>query len=150
MEPLWEESEDTAIRITARSVCALFAVHIVRADRNDEQEQLWLQHVMGQELASEIARALLDRPRFDSMNIESFILGARFHLSGDGSVPSKEEKSFAETLAYLIYTSSSQDDFQTQITELIREMESHGIQDHTNVAGQLRTIFRVPPPVGET
>ena len=149
-EPLWEESEDTAIRITARSVCALFAVHIVRADRNDEQEQLWLQHVMGQELASDIARALLDRPRFDSMNIESFILGARFHLSGDGSVPSKEEKSFAETLAYLIYTSSSQDDFQSQITRLIERLECHGIQDHTDVAGQLRTIFRVPPPVGET
>ena len=148
MQPLWD-SGDTAIRITARSVCALLAVHIVRAGRHNEQEQVWLQHVMDQDL-DEIIGALHDRPRFDSMNIESFVLGARFDPSGDGNLPSKEVISFAETLAMLIYTSGAQENFQSRITGLIEQLESGGIQRHANVAGQLRTIFRVPqllPPV---
>ena len=156
MEPLWAlwESGDTAIRVTARSVCALFAVHIVRAGRDDEQVQVWLQHVMGQDLASEIIEALLDRPTFDFMNIKSFILGARFDLSGDGNLRSKEEILFVETLAILIYTSNSQDDFSSQITSLIEQMESYDVQNDTNVAVQLRTVFHIlqprpPSPVGD-
>jgi hypothetical protein len=153
MQRLWD-SGDTAIRITARSICALLAVHIVRAGRNNEREQVWLKHVMGHDDLDEIIRALQasDRPKFDSMNIESFVLGARFDSGGDGNLPIKEVISFAETLAILIYTSGSEDNFQTRITELIERLESDGIDDHANVAGQLRTIFCVPrllPPVEE-
>jgi len=144
MQPLWD-SEDIAIRITARSICALLAVHIVRAGRNGDQEQAWLQHVTHQDL-HHIINALENPHIFNSMNIDSFVLGAHF----GADLQTKEVVSFAETLAILILTSNPQGNFRDQITNLILRMEGDSIEDHTHVAGQLRTIFRVPqvPPVG--
>ena len=143
MRTLWANN-DPAIRVTARSICALLARHLLRQPSLDQQELAWLQDVMGQPSWSEISNQLNNPPALDDMTIDSFVYGV---LSGQtDALPIVQATSFVKTLAILmdLETQAVLDKvaFADSLVSLIRRIEEGGHQDRDDVVDKLLDIFQ--------
>ena len=143
MRALWVE-KDPAIRVTARSICALLAKHLLRQRPLEQQELAWLQDVMGQPSCSEISNQLNNPPALDHMTIDSFVYGV---LSGQtDALPIVQATSFVKTLAILmdLETQAVLDKvaFADSLVSLIRRIEEGGHQDRDDVVDKLLDIFQ--------
>ena len=143
MRPLWAD-RDPAIRVTARSICALFAKQLLR-HRLGEGELSWLHEVM-------------DKPSYDifnehnnraSMNVDAFVDGVLLYQRDE--LPNELADSFKQTLMVLMkdmYTNSQTsvhtDTFEGRLAYHIQRIEQdNGRQDHDNrdnVVKQLRRL----------
>ena len=99
MRPLWTDN-DPIIRVTARSICALFARQLLRKLYLEAGELSWLQEVMDRQSSSIFDCSNL--AAVDSMNVDSFVNGVLSCQIGD--LPDAQETSFKETLEVLMRT----------------------------------------------
>ena len=144
MRTLWVE-KDPAIRVTARSICALLARHLLRQPSLDQQELAWLQDVMGQPSRSEISNQLDNSLALDDMNVDSFVYGV---LSGQtDDLPIVQARSFVKTLAILMDLETQKAvldkvTFADSLVSLIRRIEEGGHLDRDYVVDKLLDIFQ--------
>jgi hypothetical protein len=102
MRPLWVD-RDPAIRITARSICALLARRLLRQSQLGEGELSWLQEVMDKP-SNTIFNEQNNRARVDSMNVDAFVDGVLSHQRDD--LPNVLAISFRDTLMVLMNPNS--------------------------------------------
>ena len=142
MRPLLVDG-NTAIRVTARSICALLARHLLRKNPIEQSELAWLQDVMGQS-SNTIYNQLDNRTEVDNMNVDSFVYGVFSDRMGD--LPIIQETSFTETLAILLNSGSlnafRRETFENQLSFLIRRVEEGDHAARDNVLDKLRRMFR--------
>ena len=142
MRPLWAES-DPAIRVTARSICALLAKQLLRKPNLKVGELSWLHDVMDRP-PNEVFQALRvnDFGKADNMNFDSFVNGVLSQQTGD--LPNVQAILFTETLQALVNTNNQTsihaDNFKAWLTSLIQQMEEEGDQDRGDVVGKLRSV----------
>jgi hypothetical protein len=141
MRPLWADS-DPAIRITARSICALFARQLLRQRQLGEEELSWLQEVMNKP-STTIFNERNNRATVDSMNADAFVDGVLSHQTDD--LPNALAISFKDTLMVLVntnsWTSVHTDTFEEWLSYHIRRIEQENErQDRDNVVDQLRRM----------
>jgi hypothetical protein len=144
MRPLWVD-RDPAIRVTARSICALFARRLLRQDHLEGLELSWLQEVMG-ESSHTILTEHNNRARVDSMNADAFVDGVLSHQSDE--LPNVLAISFKDTLMVLMNTNSGAsvhaDTFEEWLSYHIRRRieQENERQDpgRDNVVDQLRRM----------
>ena len=136
MRPLWVD-RDPAIRVTSRSICALFARQLLRQRQFEEEELLWLQEVMDKP-ANTIFNEHNNRARVD-MNVDAFVDGVLLHQMDD--LPDVLATSFKDTLMVLMNTNNRADAFEEWLFYYIRRMEEENDhQDRNNVVNQLRRM----------
>jgi Family of unknown function (DUF6535) len=140
MRVLWADN-DPAIRVIARSICALLARHFLRKYPLMDSELAWLQEVMGQS-SHTIFSSLSDPSMVDSMNIDSFVYGALSFQTND--LPIKIATLFVETLAILKSGGSQstvhRDTFEDWISGFIERAQEQGIRHRREIVGNLRRI----------
>jgi Family of unknown function (DUF6535) len=139
MRALWVDS-DPAIRVMARSFCALLARHFLRKYPLMESELAWLQDVMGK--SSNIIFSSLDSlATVDSMNIDSYVYGALLYQTDD--LPIEQAILFVETLAILMSSGRRialrRDAFGGWISGFIRWADEQDVR-LPEVVGKLRKI----------
>jgi hypothetical protein len=133
MRPLWADS-DPAIRVTARSICALFARQLLRKNQLEGWELSWLQEVMDKP-SNTIYNARNDLDTVDSMNVDSFVNGVLSHQVED--LPDVQATSFKETLKVLmntysqtsIHTDTSEEWFYSFIQRVEQDDDHQGRDD---------------------
>jgi hypothetical protein len=142
MRTLWADG-DPAIRVTARSICALFARQLLRQHELEERELLWLQEVMAKP-SNTIYNERHNHASVDSMNADAFVDGVLSYQSND--LLSVLAVSFKETLMVLTNTDSRTsvhtDSFaEESLSRYIRRIEQENDrQDRDNVVNQLRRM----------
>jgi hypothetical protein len=97
MRTLWADS-DPSIRITARSICALLAKHLLHKHILEESELAWLQEVMAMP-SNTIFNALGNSSAVDSMNLNAYVYGVLSRQTED--LPTRQATSFLETMSIL-------------------------------------------------
>ena len=148
MRALWDDN-DSAIRITSRSICALLARKVVRKPLEEAQPWLcWLHDVTG-----EAPKAIHDADVVtrDRMNFKSFVYGVLSNQAGD--LPIEDDASFRETLAILLdarYDAHFDTNFDTIISrnrlcEEVGWMQQSYPQGSREVVAKLRSIFPFLP-----
>lgn len=142
MRALWAE-EDLAIRVTARSICALLARHLLRERPLEQPELTWLQDVMGQP-SNTISNRLNDLPAVDDMNLDSFVYGVLPDQTDH--LPIVQATVFVRTLAILMNLGTQavidRDIFADKLISLIRRIEGGGHRGRDNVIDKLLDIFQ--------
>jgi hypothetical protein len=143
MRPLWVDS-DPAIRITARSICALFARQLLRQRQLGEGELSWLQEVMDKPSYT-IFNEHHNRASVDNMNADAFVDGVLSFQRDD--LPNVLAISFKDTLMVLMNTHSQvsvhTDTIEEWLSYHIRRIEQepeNDRQDRDNVVDQLRRM----------
>jgi len=141
MRPLWVD-RDPAIRVTARSICALFARQLLRQGQLGEGELSWLEEVMNMP-SNTIFNERNNRARLDSMNVDAFVDGVLSYQKDD--LPNVLAMSFKDTLMVLMNTSSRAsvhtDTFEEWLSYHIRRIEQEDDrQGWDNVVEQLRRM----------
>ena len=141
MRTLWADS-DPAIRVTARSICALLARHFLRRYPPTEPVLAWLQDIMGIR-SNIIFDSIYDRNAVDRMNIDSFVYGVLSNQSGD----LRNEQTFLETLVILTSAGSQTDlrrsVLETEISALVRRAE----QSHHRLHEVVEKVRKIPEAV---
>lgn len=140
MRPLWTDNDPT-IRVTARSICALFARQLLRKPYLEAGELSWLQEVMDRQSSTIFDCSNLTT--VDSMNVDSFVNGVLSCQIGD--LPDAQETSFKETLEVLMRTNNQtslhNDTFEERLPSLIRRVqEEDGYRNRDNVVESLRRM----------
>jgi Family of unknown function (DUF6535) len=141
MRPLWVD-RDPAIRVTARSICALFARQLLRQRQLGEGELSWLQEVMDKP-SHTIFNEHNNRARVDSMNVDAFVDGVLSYQRDD--LPNVLAISFKDTLMVLMNTNSRAsvhtDTFEEWLSYHIRRrIEQDNDPGRDNVVDQLRRM----------
>ena len=141
MRPLWADS-DPAIRVTARSICALFARQLLRQPQLGDEELSWLQEVMDKP-STTIFNAHNNLARVDNMNVDAFVDGVLLYQTDD--LPNVLAISFKDTLMVLKNTNSRgffhTVTFEEWLSNHIRRIEQENDrQDRDNVVDQLRRM----------
>jgi Family of unknown function (DUF6535) len=96
MRTFWADS-DPAIRVISRSICALFAGHLLGQPPLMDSQLAWLQDMLGLSLASNTISSS-DLARVNSMNIGSFVYGVLSNQSDN----LLNDQVFVETLRILM------------------------------------------------
>lgn len=136
MRALWAD-ENPATRVTARSICALLAKHLLRKYPLEQSELAWLGDVMGKP-SNTIYNQLDDLAAVDNMNVDSFVYCLLSHHTDD--LPIIQATAFADTLAILM-NSGSRDTFSDQLSSLILRMEYDENEDRVNVVNKICSMF---------
>jgi hypothetical protein len=141
MRPLWAD-RDPAIRLTARSICALFARQLLRQRQLGGDDLTWLQEVMGQP-SNTIYDNQGNRAMVDIMNVDAFVDGVLSYQTED--LPNPLAVSFKDTLMVLMNTNSRTSVHTNTSGEwlsyLIQRIEQdNDRQDRDNVVEQLRRM----------
>jgi hypothetical protein len=141
MRPLWAD-RDPVIRVTSRSICALFARQLLRQSELGEGELSWLQEVMDKP-SNTISNERDNRARVDSMNADAFVDGVLSYQKDDLS--DVLAVTFKDTLMVLMHTDSRTsvhtDTFEESLSHHIRRIEQENDrQDRDNVVNQLRRM----------
>jgi len=139
MREIWtDNSNDTAILVTSRSICALLARRLLHKEQLEGLELAWLEDMIGKpshEIYSSHSRG--DFAVLDLNNLKSFVSSVLPHLEGD--LPTEHAISFTETLAILMDAGTqapfNSTIFSHGISDLIHQMEDD------DVANKLRTMF---------
>ena len=147
MQKMWTDN-DAAIRVTARSICALLAGCLIHKPALEAAELSWLEAVLGKSSHEiyGIDNALLDR-----INLRSFVRGILPLQEGDKNLRTEYTTSFTETLANLmgagIQAPFDPDIFSQGISDLIDSMQEDGPQGAL-MTTELRHMFRdiLPSP----
>ncbi|KAI0000142.1 hypothetical protein BJV74DRAFT_794417 [Russula compacta] len=138
---VWAD-RDPAVRVTARSICALLARRLLRKFPLEASELAWLEDVMGLP-SNTIYNALGDLSTVDNMNIDSFVYGVLSKQTDD--LPILPATAFAETLVILTKAGSQavlrRDTFEEQLSLLILRVEQGSHEDRNNVVVRLRNMF---------
>jgi hypothetical protein len=144
MRPLWDD-DDPAIRVTARSICALFARQLLRMPQFEAGDLSWLQDVMDtpSNTIFNIHRAN-GLAAVDSMNVDSFVYGALSQQAED--LPDVQVAFSKETLKAIMNTNSQAslqaDTFEEWLSSLILRIElEEGNQTRDNVVDNLRRML---------
>ena len=152
MRALWGDS-DTAIRVTSRSICALFAKQVVRQDWffGSETQLRWLHEVI-----ESTAVYSADPETKNRLNFKSFVRGVLSTSNQEGDLSTEDETSFKETLAILLDVGSDarfDRDIQNQrrISEEVGWMHWDDPEGSGDVVNKLRAMFpflpeHFPPP----
>jgi len=151
MRELWA-NRDPAIRMTARSICAFIAKHLLRKDSwqlaREQPELAWLQEVLG-ETSRTIYSQLGNYTVVDNMTIDSFVYGVLSYQTDypDLAITQATSTSFIETLAILMNSGTRiadihKDTFVDKFNSLIRRVEGGGHQHRDNIVDKLRRIFQ--------
>jgi hypothetical protein len=145
MRPLLVDGNH-AIRVTARSICALLARHLLRKFPLEQSELAWLQDVTGKSSNTIYNQLQLDEPTtVDNMNVDSFVYGVFSDQMED--LPIIQATSFTETLAILMNSGSlnafRRETFENQLSFLIRRVEEGDHAARDNVLDKLRRMFQV-------
>ena len=143
MRTLWDDN-DTAIRVTSRSICALIARRVGRRDWPEEEELRWLQDVTG-ETSRDILNA--DAETRDRMNFKSFVYGVLSNY-----LPPEDATSFRETLAILLDVRTDPHfdlpSSQNRLSEEVRRIQQDDPQGALDVVNRLLLMFPfIPLPV---
>jgi len=153
MRELWANA-DPAIRMTARSICALLAKHLLHQDswQLGQPELAWLQDVLG-EPSRTIYNQLGDYTVADNMTIDSFVYGVLSHHTDYPNLPITQatSESFIEKLATLMnsgtrITNIHRNIFADKFDSLIRRVEESGHQHRDNIVDKLGRILQVVFP----
>jgi hypothetical protein len=151
MRPLWADT-DPHIRIISRSICALFARHLVRKRPLEESELAWLQEVMGKS-SNTIFNSLDDISKADSMNFDSYIYGVLANQTVDP--PAKAATFFMEMVAILA-SSGNQAAFRRSVLErrisessLTRRAEEQEAESNEVIGRLHRVLETVFPSVAQ-
>ena len=141
MRPLWADM-DPAIRVTARSICALFARQLLRQRGLEAEELAWLEEVMDKP-SNTIYNGHNNRAWVDSMNFDAFVDGVLSHQRDD--LPNVLAISFKDTLMVLMNTNSRTsvhtDTFEEWLSYHIQRIEQENDhRDRDNVVEQLRRM----------
>jgi hypothetical protein len=161
MRALWADT-NPAIRVTARSVCALLAKRLVRKDPLEQPELAWLGNVIAK--PSNTIYDQLKRDDFaalDNMNIDAFVcMWPPFTPHQTEDLPSMQETAFADThIAILMnsgtWTALNREVFKARLSSLISRVgqpkELEGPEDRSNrVVDQLRRMFQIFFPADDT
>ena len=150
MRALWNDADDS-IRITSRSICALLARQVVRKQRLEAEDLLWLQEVTGNSLNAILEADVTIR---DQMNFKSFVHGVfSNHVS---HLSTKDATSFNEILAILLGVKTYDHDYFTtlrwknRLSEEIRRIQRYDPEGGFEVFDRLRLVFpslpSLPPP----
>ncbi len=133
-----------AIRVTARSICALLARQLLRKNPLEQSELAWLQDVMGKP-SNTIYNQLDNLPAVDYMNIDSFVFGVLADQTDD-LPPITQATTFTKTLAILMNSGSQidlrRDTFAAQLLSLIQRMEEADHEDRDIVVDKLRRMYQ--------
>lgn len=141
MQVLWGD-QDPAVRVTSRSICALFARRLMREFLLSGSN--WLHHVIGGPLEV-ILRSHDNIPALDRMNRISFVFGV---LKYPAHLPEEQVTCFKQTLAILMdagFDSERSFDraiFHRDLSTLLEAIKQDGREGHDKVAGRLRLMFR--------
>ncbi|KAI0255483.1 hypothetical protein BJV78DRAFT_1358674 [Lactifluus subvellereus] len=123
MRQLWTD-KDPAIRVIARSICALLARHLLRKHPLAPSELAWLQDVIGVS-STTILESLDDSTAIGRMNVDSFVNGVLSNQTDDLLID--QTTSFVETLAILMIadnqTAPRMDIFREWFSTLIQRAE---------------------------
>lgn len=149
MRALWADS-DPSIRITAHSICALLARHLLRKYPLEESELAWLQDVMGMP-SNAIYNSLDNLSTVDSVNVDAYVYGVFSRRTDNLSI--KEATSFLENLTILTSAGSGivfrRDAIEGTISALIQRADEEDSRLH-EIVGNLREtyekVFPDPPP----
>jgi len=149
MREFWA-NRDPAIRMTARSICALLAKHLIRRDSGQlgQPELAWLQDVLG-----EPSRTIYNQLQagnytvVDNMTIDSFVYGVLSHQTDYTDLPIMQATSFIESLAILMnsgtrITNIRRDTFEGRFDSLIQRVEGSGHQHRDSIVDKLRRILQ--------
>jgi hypothetical protein len=153
MRAFWAD-KNPAIRVAARSICALLAKYLLRKyplERLEESELAWLGEVMGRPPSQAAYDQLNDLAAAESGNIDSFVYGVLSHQTED--LPIIQATTFADTLGILM-TSGSQnalrgESFADQLSSLIRRIEQGEHEDRDHIVDKLNRMFRGILPADE-
>jgi len=144
MRQMWVD-DDAAIRITSRSICALFARCLLHKQPLEEADLSWLQDVIGEsshEIYNRNSRGSF--ASLDHVNLKSFVHSILPHQEGVEDLPAEHTTSFTETLAILMGAGTQAPFngavFSQRISDLIVSMEEDGPQS-TIVATKLHHMF---------
>jgi len=145
MRALWAD-KNPAIRVSARSICALLAKYLLcknPLERLEESELTWLGEVMGRPPSQAVYNQLNNLAATESRNIDSFVYGVLSYQTED--LPIIQATTFADTLAILM-TSGSQNAlrggaFADQLSSLIRRIEQGEHEDRDNIVDKLNSMF---------
>ncbi|KAI0293035.1 hypothetical protein BC826DRAFT_395688 [Russula brevipes] len=145
MQELWVK-QDPIIRITARSISALLARHLIRKGPLDDLELVWLKIVMGK-LSSMKTIPLNDRSLMDTINLDTFVYGALALQTED--LTFARATHFSKTLTILLGPDNkptiNKDKFAAHVVSLIERIkhdkDKDKDKDHDNVLQKLYQIF---------
>ena len=147
MQALWNDN-DTTIRVTSRSICALLAKQVVRQrPRLGEAQIVWLRAVTGGELnRNQMYNS--GTPTLDRMILKSFVYEVLSNQDSD--LPTE---SFKETLAILLDVRTDEGfdvgfdviASRNRLQEEVGWIQQHGPQGSV-VVDNLRSIFPFLPP----
>jgi hypothetical protein len=139
MEDLWNDN-NTAIRVTSRSICALLAKQVTKqVVRNWPRgpRLRWLEGVIGD------APDTNDVATWDRMNLKSFINGVLTDLQD--KLPTEDATYFEETLAILLDVPIDLDfdtNFQSRLSAEVRRMREDDSAISDDVVDKLHSMFR--------
>lgn len=141
MQPLWSH-HDSSIRITSLSICALVTRQVLRKSHIEEEDQSWLQEVIG-EPPNDLEA--------DRMNFKFFVYGAlptgndhANRLSPDDDI------SFKETLAILLDVEDKGIDFTTPdwiiwLYEEVRQIQHFDREVFDRLYPRFPSLSSAPP-----
>ena len=135
-------NNDSFIRTTSRSICALVARKVVRKRRLGEADLHWLQVVIGESRDAILEASVTVR---DQMNFKAFVIGVLPHPLS--KLSTEDAAIFNETLAILLnertngqnYTATS--DWQNQLSEEIERIHQYDPEDGRKVFDRLHAMF---------
>jgi hypothetical protein len=145
VQDLWDHSKP-AIRVTSRSICALLARNLFRKpSKLEESERRWLRYVVDKpdsEIGPQVHLSIRDH-----LNLQSFAFGVLSDQKPKEELSVKNTARFAETLAILMNAGSSgalsMEIFSEEISSFIEWAEKGDLQNHDEVAHNLRMMFKV-------
>ena len=144
MGALWRD-DDSFIRTTSRSICALVARKLIRKSELEEEDLDWLQQVFGKPRDAIHEASVAVR---DQMNFKSFVTGVLPHPQT--SLSMEDAALFNETLTIILserindpnYSATSViPDLQNQLSEEIERVYQYDPEDGREVFDRLHTIF---------
>ena len=149
MRALWSD-DDTTIRVTSRSICALLAKQVVRQGLGEPQI-VWLEAVIGDEF-DRIRMYHSDFQTRDRMILKPFLHKVLLNQDGEPDLPTESFKCFKETLAILLDVGTDVDyDMVASKEQLEREVGwiQQQLPQGNNIVDKFRPIlpFQLHPVI---
>ena len=136
-------NDDSSIRTTSRSICALVARKVVRKSRLGVGDLRWLQEVIGESPNAILEASVAVR---DQMNFKAFVIGVLPH-DPPSNLSTEDVALFKETLAILLkegtynQNHSGNSDWQDRLSEEIGRIHQRNPDDGREVFDRLHAIF---------
>jgi len=149
MRALWVD-RDLGIRLTARSICALFAKYLLNKSQHQESELLWLEGALGVPSHAVINVAFGSPQLRQVLNAKSFINGVLPHQTD--VLPAEHLGSFSGTLQIImttkVQTHLSRNRLKRHLSTLVRQIQDDPDEANGDVVNKLYAMFPgyIPSP----